>query len=176
MKKTTKKKSYAGPVPFDVFGNQLLTNYGVEYWLEPTQIVQDKILIELGYPSVKKESFFSIKELNIEIFSQLKPQFDTNAWNNSWYNNPANNPAKYIAKCKQVVLKDNYLFKDTLSYKGCYKNGGTICFRWESAEGRSYTMFAKEFDRIFDKISNGKLTGDFTFGKHGGKFGIILDL
>lgn len=75
-----------------------------------------------------------------------------------------------------IVLEDNYQFKDVLEYNGYSKGRSSVHIHLNSiTNNRKYHVTLKDFDKIIvnKMFNNNKIIGDFTFAKRGAIFFLV---
>ena len=74
---------------------------------------------------------------------------------------------------KNIEWKENFQFQATLVYEGYRKGRSSIAFRFHDLKTNiNYSMFISDFDDIVGYLTNGTLTGIFTFIKKGANYGL----
>lgn len=70
--------------------------------------------------------------------------------------------------------QDNHKFSDVLTFDGYSRGRSAAYFGFLRADGRSVTVFLKEFEGIVPHMVNGKVSGTFSFIKRGQNYGCVL--
>lgn len=71
--------------------------------------------------------------------------------------------------------RDNYVFEDTLIYKGYGRGRSSVTFYFDDSNGNTYEMFISDFDDLFRKLGGFTgltISGKWTFVKKGKNYGI----
>jgi hypothetical protein len=90
------------------------------------------------------------------------------------------NEGRYVRK-PVYILKDNFVFCDTLSFIGYSRGRSSAKIDWISAStGAEYGMFLTDFEELVKKVGFNALDGrgveaEFTFCKRGQNYGIKLN-
>lgn len=73
--------------------------------------------------------------------------------------------------------KDNYVFDDKLEFRYFCRGRSAAYALFKSTninDCRQYTMFLTDLEQIMHKMTNGVISGKFTFVKRGQNFGVSL--
>ena len=82
----------------------------------------------------------------------------------------------YKYNLTNVVMEDNYQFKDTLKYSGYSKGRSSAHIHFKSTtNNRGYHMTLKDFDKVINNnmFVDNQVTGDFTFAKRGANYMLV---
>jgi hypothetical protein len=159
-------KRYAGPIPFDLWGNQL-------HYPEPTYprylSAEDWDGTDVwgwhGYGAQKREPIrtFTHEEMGLVIYPTPQTQ---QGWNSD---------KPMVGQHDQIVWKPNAPFEDTLVYDG-YRRGRSaayLCFVSKTT-ARAFTVFMDDFDTGFAReMVRGEVVGTFAFCKRGQNYGTV---
>lgn len=73
-----------------------------------------------------------------------------------------------------IATRENEVFTGTMSYKGFSKGRSSIKFHFTNENGRSFEMFATDFDKLVKEYPvNIPLSGSWAFVKRGANFGLV---
>ena len=74
-----------------------------------------------------------------------------------------------------AIMKDNFIFEDTLTYVGLgWSAYGRPHFIFKRLDYSRVIMFTIDFDIIVHFLTQGKITGKFSFRKSGSNYGCYL--
>ncbi|NEI70991.1 hypothetical protein GR212_15535 [Rhizobium lusitanum] len=72
----------------------------------------------------------------------------------------------------ESVMKDNFVFDDTLKFDGTARGRSAAYFYFvRSSTGTRVTVFMKEFSEMMPHLIRGSISGKFTFIKRGENYG-----
>ncbi len=72
-------------------------------------------------------------------------------------------------------MVDNFEFTDTLTYQDFYRGRSAAGFEFiKKSDGKTVSMFMKDFTDAIPLMIEGRLTGRFTFVKRGQNFGCTM--
>lgn len=72
------------------------------------------------------------------------------------------------------VMKDNFVFEDTLTFLTYSRGRSAAYFEFTRRDGKKVCFFMKDFSDMVPHMVNGLVTGKFTFTKRGQNYGTIF--